>query len=237
MTGDRTGLSISVLNSDHTVYETRTLAMPMAPCDVAAENVAVVIATMLAEFRPAWAASFAPPPVPVRPAALRSLAFEWGPIWASQHTPVASRLALDGAIARRDSPWSLSAGAFFETRQSFNVDGGQAQVQRGGAVLGVGWERWRGSWGQAVRLQAGAALLAVSGHGFLDDHTSVSLNPVVGADASLRVAWSRLGGAVGPAAECWPRTQGLMVGTTSSNQSLPAFVFSLRISVGYYSHD
>jgi hypothetical protein len=229
---DAEHLWVTLLGPEGNLLERRVLPTPVGSCELAAEDVAIVIAAMLAEFQPGWTATF-PPPAVRQPVRLRSLTAAVGPAWAGDQTRPAWQLSLEAMFARAPSIWSMGGGLLFETGESTDFSGGQVYVQRLGGVLGLMAEAWQGSWGLAARGHAGAALITVSGQGFAQNHTSLSVDAVVATDVILRLEWGRVGIDIGPAVDYWLRPQAISVRGSTERRELPALAFLLRVAIHY----
>ena len=235
VSGEDGHLVVTLRGPEGNVLERRALPMPVGACDLAAQDVAIVIAAMLAEFQPGWIASFPTPAVSARRLRLDSLTAAVGPSWAGAETRRGWQASIDAMFARAPSTWSFGGGLLLETGERVDFSGGQVRVQRVGGVLGAMGEVSRGKWGLGARAQAGAGVTAVSGQGFGKDHTSLSVDAVLSADVALRLAWGHAGIGIGPAVDYWLRPQGLAVTGSTDARDLPAVAFLLRVAIGYFA--
>ena len=235
VSSDDEHLVVTLRGPEGTILERRALPTPVGACDLAAQDVAIVIAAMLAEFQPSWIASFPTPAVSPQRVRLNSLMAAVGPSWAGAETRRAWQASVEAMFARAPSRWSFGGGLLLETGESIDFSGGQVRVQRFGGVLGAMGEVWRGKWGLGARGQAGAGVTAVSGQGFGKDNTSLSADAVLAADVALRLAWGHAAIGIGPAVDYWLRPQGLVVAGSTDARDLPALEFLLRVAIGYFA--
>ena len=158
--------------ADGSVLERRTLPLREGSCEAAADDVAVVVATMLTEFQPAWTVALEPAPSP--PIGVRAAELAFGPVIPLGSASRAWRLSADvdvGGAARR---WAIAASALFEGGETLDFGTGHVDVRRVGGALGLVLGMRRGAWKAAVRGEAGLALTAITGQGYSHYSTSFS---------------------------------------------------------------
>jgi hypothetical protein len=223
-------LVVTRLAADGSVLERRTLPLREGSCEAAADDVAVVIATMLTEFQPAWTVALEPAPSP--PMGVRAAGLAFGPMIPLGGASRAWRLSADVDVGGAARTWAIAASAFFEWGETLDFGTGHADVRRVGGALGLVLGTRRGAWTAAVRGEAGLALTAVTGQGYSRDSMSFSADPVFLAGFEGGRALGRLAVSVGPFIECWPREQAIRVTNVNDVIDLPAVQAFLRLVVG-----
>ena len=218
------------LAADGSVLERRTLPLREGSCEAAADDVAVVIATMLTEFQPAWTVALEPAPSP--PIGVRAAGLAFGPTIPLGGASRAWRLSADVDVGGAARAWAIAASALYEWGETLDFGAGHADVRRIGGALGLVLGARRGAWRAAVRGEAGLALTAVTGQGYPRDSTSFSADPVFLAGFEGGRAFGRLAVSVGPFIEYWPREQAIRVTNVNDVVDLPAVQAFLRLAVG-----